>query len=94
MSNGKPWSAQSLRTANVLKVREAIRQRAREGYLDFRDADHNSPNYRPGSGFSNKQITIAARIVLGLPEDAPIDYELAKEVMLELAFGPRLSEEK
>lgn len=78
------WTEQNLRTT-VTEVVAALREDARNGRLVLTEWDHNSPGYRPGR--SNKQLKIAAAIVLGREPD---DYHHAREVMLELAFGPRV----
>jgi len=69
-------------STNVLQVVRAMRRRASEGRLVREEWDHGNPSYE--SGYSNKQVIIAAAVVLGRD---PIDFDEAWDVMAELAFG-------
>ena len=52
-------------------------QLATTGRFDFKDTDHNSPNY---CGISNKMIIIAAGMLD--PACKTLDYEEKKKVLL------------
>lgn len=80
-SSGIPWANQELGCSLVdfiVKVRTHMKdQLATTGRFDFKDTDHNSPNY---CGISNKMIIIAAGMLD--PACKTLDYEEKKKVLL------------
>lgn len=80
---GMEWTEQQLREKPVLQLIRQMRGAARHGRLLRKEFDHNSPNYSSDVG-SNKQVTIAATMVLGRD---PVNYDEAWATIAELAFG-------